>query len=119
MVITALSAERKITVTDVQIAIDSTFQLRSEILETDVNPLVYGELRVAGTSRTVLCYAHYDGQPFDPKLWKQESAFKGIMRDGRMEDVAEEIQKSGLTMMRAERQLDHNRESHTHKHRPN
>jgi len=63
----------------------------AEILETDVNPLVYGELRVPGASRTVLWYAHYDGQPFDPKLWKQESAFKPIMRDGRMEDGAKEI----------------------------
>src|SRR5262249_17428264 len=63
----------------------------AEILETEVNPLVYGELRVPGASRTILWYAHYDGQPFDPKLWKQESAFKPIMRDGRMEDGAKEI----------------------------
>src|SRR2546422_10835594 len=63
----------------------------AEILETDVNPLVYGELRLSGASRTILWYAHYDGQPFDSKLWKQESAFKPIMRDGRMEDGAKEI----------------------------
>ena len=63
----------------------------ADILETDVNPLVYGELRVPGASRTILWYAHYDGQPFDPKLWKQDSAFKPIMRDGRMEDGAKEI----------------------------
>jgi len=63
----------------------------SEILETDVNPLVYGELRVPGASRTVLWYAHYDGQPFDARLWKQESAFKPILRDGRMEEGAKEI----------------------------
>src|SRR5438552_4346706 len=62
-----------------------------EILETDVNPLVYGELRVPGASRSILWYAHYDGQPFDPTLWKQDSAFKPIMRDGRMEDGAKEI----------------------------
>jgi hypothetical protein len=62
-----------------------------EILETEVNPLVYAELRVAGASRTILWYAHYDGQPFDAKLWKQESAFKPILRDGRMEDGAKEI----------------------------
>jgi len=63
----------------------------ADILETDVNPLVYGELRVPGASRTILWYAHYDGQPFDPTLWKQDSAFKPIMRDGRMEDGAKEI----------------------------
>src|SRR5438552_1033175 len=65
---------------------------RAEVLETDVNPLVYGELRVPGASRTILWYAHYDGQPVDPKLWKQESAFKPILRDGRMEDGAEKFQ---------------------------
>src|SRR5438552_14200207 len=63
----------------------------SKILETDVNPLVYGELRVPGASRTILWYAHYDGQPFDARLWKQESAFKPILRDGRMEEGAREI----------------------------
>jgi acetylornithine deacetylase/succinyl-diaminopimelate desuccinylase-like protein len=66
-----------------------------EILETEVNPLVYGELRVPGASRTILWYAHYDGQPFDAKLWKQESAFKPILRDGRMEDGAKEIPNFG------------------------
>jgi acetylornithine deacetylase/succinyl-diaminopimelate desuccinylase-like protein len=63
----------------------------AEILETEVNPLVYGDLRVAGASRTILWYAHYDGQPVDPRLWKQESPFKPILRDGRMEDGAKEI----------------------------
>src|SRR5207253_4034269 len=62
-----------------------------KILETDVNPLVYGELRVPEAPRTILWYAHYDGQPFDARLWKQESAFKPILRDGRMEDGAKEI----------------------------
>lgn len=62
-----------------------------EVLETEVNPLVYGELRVPGASRTLLFYAHYDGQPFDAKLWKQEGAFKPILRAGRMEDGAKEI----------------------------
>jgi acetylornithine deacetylase/succinyl-diaminopimelate desuccinylase-like protein len=66
-----------------------------EVLETDVNPLVYGELRVPGASRTILWYAHYDGQPFDARLWKQESAFKPILRDGRMEEGAREIQNFG------------------------
>jgi acetylornithine deacetylase/succinyl-diaminopimelate desuccinylase-like protein len=34
-----------------------------------VNPVVFGELRTPGASRTVLLYAHYDGQPLDPKEW--------------------------------------------------
>ena len=32
-------------------------------------PAVYGEWRVPGAQRTILVYAHYDGQPTDPKQW--------------------------------------------------
>lgn len=64
---------------------------QTEILETGVNPLVYGEMKVEGAKRTLLFYAHYDGQPFDVKLWKQTSPFTPILREGRMEDGAKEI----------------------------
>jgi acetylornithine deacetylase/succinyl-diaminopimelate desuccinylase-like protein len=33
------------------------------------NPLVFGEIRTPGAARTVVFYAHYDGQPLDPKEW--------------------------------------------------
>lgn len=33
------------------------------------NPIVFGELRVPGASRTLGLYAHYDGQPADPANW--------------------------------------------------
>ncbi|HLM58157.1 MAG TPA: hypothetical protein VK422_18790, partial [Pyrinomonadaceae bacterium] len=32
-------------------------------------PAVYGEWKVEGAARTVVLYAHYDGQPTDPKQW--------------------------------------------------
>ena len=32
-------------------------------------PAVYGELPAAGAARTLVLYAHYDGQPLDPKQW--------------------------------------------------
>src|SRR5690242_7476477 len=41
----------------------------AEILETTGNPLVYGDLTTPGATRTLLFYAHYDGQPIDPKEW--------------------------------------------------
>jgi acetylornithine deacetylase/succinyl-diaminopimelate desuccinylase-like protein len=65
--------------------------LAAEILETAGNPLVYGEKRVPGATRTVLYYIHYDGQPVDPSKWKQPDPFQPILRDGRMEEGAREI----------------------------
>ena len=32
-------------------------------------PAVYGEWNTPGAQRTILVYAHYDGQPTDPKQW--------------------------------------------------
>src|SRR5215204_6567454 len=32
-------------------------------------PAVYGELRTPGATRTVVLYAHYDGQPVDTTQW--------------------------------------------------
>ena len=63
----------------------------TEILETVGNPLVLAEMKAAGATRTLLLYAHYDGQPVDPKGWKQESPFKPILRNGKMDDGATEI----------------------------
>jgi acetylornithine deacetylase/succinyl-diaminopimelate desuccinylase-like protein len=62
-----------------------------EVLETTGNPLVFAELRVPGAKRTVLFYAHYDGQPVDPTSWNQASPFTPILRSGRLEDGASEI----------------------------
>ena len=59
---------------------------RSEILETTGNPLVYGALDVAGATRTVLFYCHYDGQPVDAKAWKPPDPFTPVLRRGRMEE---------------------------------
>ena len=58
------------------------------------NPLVYGELKAPGATRTLLFYAHYDGQPVNPKDWKQPSPFTPILRDRRMEDGGAELGNS-------------------------
>src|SRR5215475_12609486 len=39
--------------------------LKSELLETAGNPLVYAEKNAAGARGTILFYIHYDGQPVD------------------------------------------------------
>ncbi|MBI4477745.1 MAG: M20/M25/M40 family metallo-hydrolase [Acidobacteria bacterium] len=71
----------------------------AEILETAGNPLVFGEFHVPGATRTILFYEHYDGQPVNPRDWRQPSPFTPILRDGRMEDGAKEI-PNGLTTLR-------------------
>jgi acetylornithine deacetylase/succinyl-diaminopimelate desuccinylase-like protein len=35
-------------------------------------PIVYAELSAPGAARTLVFYAHYDGQPVDPKAWTAE-----------------------------------------------
>ena len=54
----------------------------AELLETSGNPLVYGERRTAGAARTLLIYAHYDGQPVDARAWQQPDPFRPVVRDG-------------------------------------
>jgi acetylornithine deacetylase/succinyl-diaminopimelate desuccinylase-like protein len=33
------------------------------------NPIVFGEIKIPTATRTIVLYAHYDGQPVDPKEW--------------------------------------------------
>ena len=37
--------------------------------DANVPPVVYGEANVPGATRTVIFYAHYDGQPVNASLW--------------------------------------------------
>jgi acetylornithine deacetylase/succinyl-diaminopimelate desuccinylase-like protein len=65
--------------------------LRAELLETDGNPLVYGERLVPGARRTLLFYSHYDGLPVETRAWKQPSPFKAVLRDARLEEGGREL----------------------------
>ena len=49
------------------------------------NPIVFGEIRTPGASRTLAFYAHYDGQPLDPKEWTSPP-FEPTLRDKPVED---------------------------------
>jgi len=56
----------------------------TRLLETaGAPPVVYGELMTTGATRTVVFYAHYDGQPLDPKEWATDP-WKPVTRDGRI-----------------------------------
>jgi acetylornithine deacetylase/succinyl-diaminopimelate desuccinylase-like protein len=73
----------------------------AEILETAGNPLVYGELKSPGATRTLLLYSHYDGQPVDPKGWKQPDPFEPVVRDERIYARSASDDKSPIVMMLA------------------
>jgi acetylornithine deacetylase/succinyl-diaminopimelate desuccinylase-like protein len=54
------------------------------------NPIVFGEIRTPGAFRTFGFYAHYDGQPLDPKEWTSPP-FEPTLRDNRVEDGGKAI----------------------------
>ena len=43
------------------------------------NPIVFGEVRTPGAATTTVFYAHYDGQPVEPKEWVS-SPFSPVIR---------------------------------------
>jgi acetylornithine deacetylase/succinyl-diaminopimelate desuccinylase-like protein len=51
----------------------------------DTPPAVYGEVKVPGAQRTILLYAHYDGQPTDPRQWTQTEPWKPTFRTAAIE----------------------------------
>jgi acetylornithine deacetylase/succinyl-diaminopimelate desuccinylase-like protein len=48
------------------------------------SPAVYGELRTPGATRTVMLYAHYDGQPVIPSQWATP-AWTPTLRDAPLD----------------------------------
>ncbi len=48
------------------------------------NPVVFGEIKTPGATRTLVLYAHYDGQPLDPKEWATPP-FTPTLRDKTLE----------------------------------
>jgi acetylornithine deacetylase/succinyl-diaminopimelate desuccinylase-like protein len=58
-------------------------------------PLVFGEVHNPDAKRTVIFYAHYDGQPVDPPRW-QDNPWKPVLRDGRLEDGGKVVEASDI-----------------------
>ena len=61
-----------------------------------VPPVVYGEVKVPGATRTVVFYAHYDGMPVNPAEWapgwepfKPNLATAPFNRGGKVIDLAQ------------------------------
>ncbi|HYW72742.1 MAG TPA: M20/M25/M40 family metallo-hydrolase [Pyrinomonadaceae bacterium] len=60
--------------------------LNPQLLEAkskDTPPAVYGEWKAAGATRSIILYAHYDGQPVDPKAWTASPPFQPTWRSAR------------------------------------
>ena len=61
----------------------------ARILETPGAPVaVYGELGSQGARRTLLFYAHFDGQPIGPETAWKTPPFEPVLRAGKMDDGA-------------------------------
>ncbi|MFZ4523080.1 MAG: dipeptidase [Bacteroidales bacterium] len=57
---------------------------RSEIFQTDGNPIVFGEKLIDPALPTILVYGHYDVMPVDPvELW-ESPPFKPEVRNGKI-----------------------------------
>jgi acetylornithine deacetylase/succinyl-diaminopimelate desuccinylase-like protein len=60
--------------------------IRMRLLEAGSGPpALYGELRAPGARRTILFYAHYDGQPVEPARWTGGQPFRPILRSRAIE----------------------------------
>jgi acetylornithine deacetylase/succinyl-diaminopimelate desuccinylase-like protein len=51
----------------------------------DTPPAVYGEWKTPGAQRTLVLYAHYDGQPTDPKQWTGTLPWQPVVRSAAIE----------------------------------
>ena len=48
-------------------------------------PVVYGEWKTPGVQRTLILYAHYDGQPTDPKQWTSTLPWQPVFRSAPLD----------------------------------
>jgi len=67
----------------------------SLVEESGAPPVVYGELRTPGARRTLLVYAHYDGQPVEPERWASDP-WTPTLRAGTLENAAATVPLSEL-----------------------
>src|SRR5467141_962510 len=62
--------------------------LNPRLLETgakETPPAVYGEWKPPGATRSIVFYAHYDGQPTDPKQWTGTLPWQPVWRSAALE----------------------------------
>src|SRR6185369_14134777 len=62
--------------------------LNSKLLESknpDGPPAVYAEYSVPEATHTLIFYAHYDGQPTDPRQWNGQTPSQPVLRNAPLE----------------------------------
>src|SRR2546426_12648190 len=52
---------------------------------TGRGPVIFGKLTTPEATRTVIFYAHYDGQPVDAKAWTESSPIEPALRSNAIE----------------------------------
>jgi len=58
--------------------------VKTQLLEVPgAPPVVFGEIPAPNAQRTIIFYAHYDGQPLDPKEWATPP-WEPVLKDGRI-----------------------------------
>jgi len=61
--------------------------VKTQLLEIpEAPPVVYGEILTPGATRTLIFYAHYDGQPVEPAKWVGGDPFKPILRSAALRE---------------------------------
>ena len=60
-----------------------------------VPPAVYGEWLVPGATRTLVLYAHYDGQPVTPEDWKSTAPFEPKLLSDRLDRGGKPVAAGG------------------------
>lgn len=53
--------------------------------DSSAPPAVYGEWKVPGATRTLMLYAHYDGQPTDSTKWTGSHPWRPVLRTTRLD----------------------------------
>src|SRR5262249_3536867 len=64
----------------------------------DAPPVIYGEWKVPKAKRTLVVYAHYDGQPINPAEWNTP-LFTPTLRDGRIYARSASDDKAGVVVI--------------------
>lgn len=67
--------------------------IETQLLEVPGAPaVILGRIQTPGATRTLIFYAHYDGQPVEPAQWRDSPPFLPILRDGPLENAGKRIE---------------------------